>query len=329
MKNPFVGAALVAVVSFLSISARADGPMIVVNPTSVIHPDTGPTIAGVSLCGPFDPNCAKRVLRILTGIHVAPIQIGGGARFGQKGASAAISFKTSLVATDTMNGDLRALMFDAVYMPDLGGFRLRFTLADTDVLLFCKDDQGNTHFPIDALFANCRPDGAFGIGGNVAQIQWDTVTGRVGARWADIHAVYNFLSNGNGLEYLKRRLSAYAGASVDTVWYGDTPGNTRNTHTALRGNVGIMGMLRTDDNHWEIRGLAGFRPNLTEWDDFSIEARTQIMYHMLFTRNILADFGIDAQYDHNTHPANSMGMYASDRDRDSGYLGAMFGITFQ
>jgi hypothetical protein len=325
-----IAAATLTAASIASTApARADGPMIsvagITQPATTVASDGG----GSSLCGPFDPECARRLARILSGIHVLPLKVEGGVRFGENQAQGAVSFSANVVSMDASAGDARVLMFEATYLPEAGGLRVRFTLADTDVLFFCKDDDGVTHPPLAGLFANCRPDGAYGIGGTVGQLQWDSATHRLAARWAEVNAVLNLLQNGNGLDYLKRRLNAFAGASLDTVWYNHTPNTDGNAHTALRGNVGIMGMLRSDNNHWEIRGLAGYRPNVTDWSDYSIEARTEIMYHVLFSANTMADIGLDGQFQYNSVPANSMGQFVSDRERVSAYLGAMFGITFQ
>lgn len=329
-----------ALLMMSSAAAQADSrpPMIVVSsaspargsvPTPKVAAAAGQSrAAGNGMCGPFDPNCAYRLQKILTSPHVLPIQVSGGVRFGENEAQAAVRISTQVLGIDVPVGDLNALMFDAVYVPEAGGFRVRFTLVDSDVLFFCTDDEGRTHAPIASLFQNCRPDGKFGIGGSVPQIQWDITTGRVIARWAEINAVLNLLRNGNGLDYLKHRLNAFAGASVDTVWYGDTPGANGGGKTILRANVGIMGMLRSKDNRWELRGLAGYRPNVTAWNDFAIETRAQILHHMLFSDKVMGDFGIDGHYQYNTAPHNSMGVFASDRERHSAYLGAMFGVTW-
>ena len=306
-------------------------PMVAEPATPAAIPGNGVTIQSRSsnLCGPFDPECARRLQRILTGIHALPVQVSTGVRFGENGAQGAVRISTQVVGLDLPSGDASALMFDAVYLPDAGGLRVRFTLAETDVLFFCKDFDNKNHPPVAAIFENCRPEGIVGIGGSLVQVQWDTASERVVARWAEINAVLNFLRNGNGLDYLKHRLNGFLGASVDTIWYGMTPQTTGGSQTIVRANVGVTGMLRSDNNHWEIRGLAGYRPNVTDWSDFSIEVRTQALYHMLFSRDVMGDFGLDASYNYNSVPAHSFGQYASDREQHSAFLGAMFGITWQ
>ena len=42
----------------------------------------------------------------------------------------------------------------------------------------------------------------------------------------------------------------------------------------------------------------------------------------------MADIGLDTDYSHWSNPSRSIGDFASDRDRDSIYIGAMFGLTF-
>jgi hypothetical protein len=224
-------------------------------------------------------------------------------------------------------------MFDAMYLPGSSGFRVRFTLADTEVLFMCNDQDGNATAPLATILTDCKPGGAFayvGGGAQLAQIQWDVATQRLAARWGEIHAVLNLLGNANSESYLKARLQAYMGVSLDTVWYGTTPGTDGGSHTMPRGNFGISGMLRSDDNHWELRGMAGLRPNVTSpLSDFSVEARAQALYHFLVSPTTLMNVGLDGQYQYNSVPANSMGDFVSDRDKNSAYLGAVLGFTFQ
>ncbi len=281
-------------------------------------------------CGQYDPDCSKRLLRIMSGIHLAPVEVVGGARFGDSSSNAVIEFSTDLVSVDAQAGNLEAIGFEAIWIPQAGGFRLRFTLAESEVLFFCKDrDSGETSPPLVGLFQNCSPDAQWGLGGKVFDYQHDFGTGRDAIRWAELNVVYNFLKNGNGMNYLKRRLSAYAGLSLDSVGYDGTPG-APNTgwDSALRGNFGISGLIRTANAKWEVRGFAGFRPNMIEWDDYAIESRLQVMYHLLLSDDMQGNIGIDASYSHWSTPSRSFGTFASDREENTGFLGLMFGLIW-
>ena len=283
-------------------------------------------------CGPFDPKCRDHLQTILSAIHVLPVNVEGGVTFGGAGANGAVKFSTKVLGVDYESGDLSALIFDAMYLPAEGGFRVRFTLADTEVLFMCKNAQGDVIAPIQTLLEDCTPGGAFayvGAGAKLAQIQWDTATQRIAARWGEINAVLNLLGNANDESYLKAHLQAYMGASLDTIWYGNTPGTSGGSATMPRGNFGITGMIRSDDNHWEVRGMAGIRPNLASIQDYSVEARGEALYHLLLSPTTMMNIGLDGQYQYNSVPANSMGDFVSDRDRNSAYLGAVLGFVFQ
>jgi hypothetical protein len=52
------------------------------------------------------------------------------------------------------------------------------------------------------------------------------------------------------------------------------------------------------------------------------------MYHLLLSDTTMADIGLDASASHNSIPARSMDLMASEREKNSAYLGAMFGLTF-
>ena len=288
----------------------------------------GPSGSAKSACGAFDPDCSRHLLAVLDGIHVAPIQVQGGVRFGSGAADGAIRFDVQGAAMDVPAGDLEALAFEAVYVPDLHGVRIRFTLAHAEALYFCKDENGKEHPPLLAILQNCQPE-SLGVGATIFQFQKDTETGRAVTRVIEGDFVYNFLKNGNTLDYLNKRLLLFLGSSLDVVSPGYTPGMTPGLKVVPRLNIGITGMIRSNNHHWEISGYAGYRPDFVQWDDYAIEVRMRALYHILFTKTIMGDFGVDAEYDHWSVPGESMGAYASDTVPDTGYVGAMFGLTFQ
>lgn len=282
-------------------------------------------------CGPFDPECSKRILRILTGIQTLPIEVDGGVRYGDGSYDGAVRFGTNLINVDVAIGDLTAIPFEVIYLPGGGGFRIRFALAESEALFICKDHEGNTHPPLVGLIHGCRPDGMFGVGGKLLAGQRDSETDRWVMRWAELNFIVNFLRNGNGLDYLHHRLNAFLGASVDTIFSaGDIPGSDYggNGDFRLRLNMGLTGMFRSESNKWEVRGYAGYRPSVTDFGDWSFEAKTEVLYHLLLGKNILGTVGVEGEYTHSTDPWTSFGPWVSDRDEDSYYVGAMFRVNF-
>ncbi len=339
MRRALTFAALMALGALSTPPSQAAEPgMIEVGvPAPVSFPGdegtTGPTGSATpapdeGMCGAFDPDCRRRIFRVLGGIHFAEMEIEGGVRFGNGPLDGAVRFAVTGVSAETPVGGIDVAMFEAIYLPQQGGMRIRLTVADSDVLFFCKDQDGGTVAPGMALFAQCEPTGMWGVGGTVLEGQIDTNTGRWAARWLELHGVLNVLRNGNGFDFLKRQLLVHLGASVDTVSPGSTPGAGTSAETMPRVNVGISGMIRSDNNRWEIRGYAGYRPNVIAWDDYALEARAQVLYHLLLSRGVMATIGLDAHYTHWSVPWHSIGPFASDRERDSFFVGLMFGIVF-
>jgi len=283
-------------------------------------------------CGPADPDCRRRILWILNGIHLGAFNVEGGYRFGENATEVAVGFHAAGVSTDSQIGDLEALVFEAVYVPEAGGLRLRFTLAEGDVMFFCKDEEGVTHPPLLAFLYNCEPTAAIGLGATLLDVQHDSSTGRWATRWAQMNFVYNFLRNGNGVDYLRRRLYAFGGASLDTITYHNTPGAPigDGRDTLVRMNFGVSGMIRSANSQWEVRGLAGYRPNVTDFSDFGFEAKFELLRHILVGNGqSLATVGLEAGYNEWSQPWRSIGTYASDRDRRNSYLRLMFRYMFQ
>lgn len=277
-------------------------------------------------CGETDPDCSRRLLWLLNGIHIVETKADAGVRFGEESNEFAMRFRAEGISADGMVGDLDGLIFEAVYLPEAGGLKLRFTLANTEVLFFCTDEEtGEIHLPVESFFSACRPDGSIGLGATIGQFQWDQETKRRGVRWAEINAVYNFLRNGNGMEYLRKRLLAQIGVSVDTIWPGHIPSEVDlDRTTAVRLNFGVSGMLRSNNNRWEVRGYAGYRPNVTSFSDLGAEAKINLMYHLLLSRDELATIGIEAGFNYWEKPWLSMGQFASDRERRNYYLALVF-----
>ena len=293
------------------VVSNAQADLIQIGPPSVESVE--PLDSQTDICGPFDPECRRRLAKILSGIQILPIEMTGA-------TAGVIRFGTRLVGVDAPAGDLEALLFDISYLPEQSGYRVRFSLAQSEVLFFCSDEKGQTAAPGTGLIGNCKPDAKWGVGGSLAKVQWDS--SQWAARWIEIAGVLNLLSNGNSLDYLKERLNLVTGASVDTI----------RGETLVRGNFGISGMVRSENNHWELRAMAAYRPNLVAWDQYSFESRAQVLYHLLLAPFTLATVGLDTQYTYSSSPgyafiANPFGQ--SNEDTTNPYLGLLFGVVRQ
>jgi len=289
-------------------------------------------------CGYFDPDCRRKIGAILSGIHLLIPDAETGVRFGHGEADAAVRVGLDVASVDAPAGDLSAIVFEALYLPDAGGFRIRFSLAESQVLFFCRapedPETGKRKWipPIMSLLSDCEEEGFLGLGGNILEMQGDTGTGRFGARWLELNLVLNALNNANSLAYLQNRLNFFTGFAVDTVWRKDTPGApSPDAESALRMNLGMMGMIRTNNNRFEMRAFAAYRPDMTDWSDFAVEAKTELLYHLLFgeKKNMLGSVGLSTEYSYWSKPENSIGEFASDRDQHSAYVGALFRFTFK
>jgi hypothetical protein len=312
---------------FVSISAKADTPTFEVGETE--------EKLDCPVSGPFDPKCSKRILQLVAQAKVLTVQTEGGVTFSNdSGTGGAIKFSAQVINAETKSGDGQLLAFDAAYLGngDSKTFRVRFTLADLEAIYICEDtENGGVSIPIFNADTSCKLHGVWsyiGFGGKLFEVQKDTATARLAFRWAEIHAVLNILGNSNEKDYLRRHFTLYAGTSLDTISYRQTPG-AQGANTLPRGNFGVTGFLRSQDNLWEVRGLAGYRPNFKDFSDFSVEARLQALHNVLIGPESLLQLGLDTRYQYNTVPANSFGDFVSDRDHHSLFVGAVLGFYFK
>lgn len=316
--------------SRVGLADETSGPATPAPATGGIQIGTNPSgsqnddISDRSNCGANDQDCRIRLGEVLNNsILLAPILIEGGVRFGDNNLNGAVRFRVPLVELNFQQGDLSAFAFDAVYLPEAGGFRLRFTTLESEALFFCKDDAGNWHAPLATLFIDsCTPTGFVGAGGAIMQVQWDQVRDRFAARWADIHLVLNLLRNSNGREYLNRHVNFMVGGSAEFFRNG---GERRNM---ARAKFAISGMVLSRNNHWELNAYAGYRPNVAAWDNFGIETRAQVLYHLMMGQQIAGTIGITAEYNYWSRPEFSMGNFTSDEEKQSAYVGLLFGARF-
>ena len=243
--SPFAAALVLTCMAATAPDARADTPANVEAPVASHGIDRD--------CGPNDLTCARYIERNLKGGQVVPIEVTTGTTLG----GGAIQFHAGLAQLDSIAGGGEALIVDAAYLQE-GGFRLKITLADTQVLFLCHSQDGKTLWPHKSPepIGDCKPEpgsayATIGASGEFVQVQWDEISNRFAARWADIHAVANLLRNAGTEDYLRRRFQAYTGVSADTVFYGNTLRATHGGASFLpRYSFGLTGMYRPVNDHW-------------------------------------------------------------------------------
>jgi hypothetical protein len=264
--------------------------------------------------------------RVFSGIRLAEPTIEAGVRFGQSGANAAVRISLEAATWDLHLGDIGILVFDADFLPEADGFRLRITALDSEALFFCPltaEEGGGTAPPLAAITKSCRPEGVWALGGKLVEYQKDFGTSRWNARWLEINALANVLRNAFARSYISEHILLHAGVSIESGG-----GAALADYFALRGNLGISGVFRTENQRFEMRAYAGYRPNLIEWNDWAAEARFEAMVNFLLSPRVVASLGVKAEYTHWSRPERSLGNFASGVDQDSAFVGLLFGIKW-
>lgn len=272
--------------------------------------------------------------------HFGVPEVSVGFRMDGSDPGVAVRVSAELLRLENNSGDFSLIPFEAIYYPDQSAVRVRFSVADVKATYFCKDPEGERVAPLASLLASCQPEGYWGFGGELGSFQFDTDTNRRAARILALHAVLNFLGNSNasayngnrevnGNAYSLRRLYMTLGATWDHVWNVGNVAGAHGRQMALRGNLGMVGMLRSVNGKWEARAYVGYRPNLARFtSDFGVEAEVEGLYNHLFGDRLLGQFGIEANYTYWRDPAYSMGRYASQTQSNTLYLGAVFKMIF-
>lgn len=309
---------------------------------SSVHADDtlGMITADASVCGPMDPQCSTRIVEFMTSVNpLFPVRLESGVRMGWTGSSstdlgvqarASVSLLGQVLELHRKGGDLKILPFELTLIPHSEQFRVRVQLAQNDVTFICSKSSGEGVIaPYASLFADgrCKPDAVFGVSAEVLQFQMDTFsTQRIAMRLAEVKGVINVLGNGMATDFLKRQLLLAGGASWDAIVpnQADPASGGQFPRLALT----LSGLWISDDSHWEIRGFAGYRPSMMDMKDWAAELRTQIVHRFLLGYDFLGEVGGSAQYSHWSLPGRSLGTYASDRDQNTLFLGAVLGLSY-
>lgn len=297
-------------------------------------------------CNDTTVGCDHSILRILSNITFFRSQITGGMALAQNSTNTLGGFAGRLridaISTDSPIGDIHAGRFDVIYLPhglsqsgsstnDGPGIRINFILGQTLVGFFCTDAENHLRPPFAGRSLHyCTPDAHWGIGGLFAQMQYDPQTGRFAGRWAQFNGVLNFFGNGHGSAYVKRHLNLILGASVDTVW---PDGLHSQSDTDLRAVAGLSGVVRTEDSHWDFAADFFFRPSIVgtsgTFQNLGLSAHAQISRNFLMSDSTVGTLGLAADLSYCDQPGACIEPFATDSDKLSVYVGAVFGVTFQ
>ncbi len=284
------------------------------------------------------------LIKNLSSIHLLRLRALGGASATKTDSSQfSGGIGADLIQADTPGGDLGAVLFDVYYDHDRKGLMIQFTLAQSQVLFFCEDTEENKlHSPLFPFLARsqaCKETSLFGMGGKLGQFQYDGNTGRGSVRPIEINAVLNLLQNGYSQDYLYRRVLAYAGAQLESVFSPKSnsapAGFNDQAELSTRLNLGLLGMLRSKNGHWEAQALIGYRPDLLELHDQVLEVGAKLFYHFLFSElsdnRSMVSIGSNVSYSYYEKPKNSFhdwfGPFVSDRDQKTWQFFLTVGIN--
>jgi len=315
-----------------SVSALADG-VLYEGPEAVESVRLGPS-PRVEVCENGDPDCATRILRVLSGFNYARLRLLGGPLLSPSGRDTAGGLQLTIIDAHMPLGDLSLGKFDFIGLSRSDPFRARFTLAESEVSFFCHDSEGRLHPPaIGRIQQYCTPNASYGAGFKLLELQTDPAAKRFAARWAEFTGSYNLLGNGQGLDYVRRHLNLIAGASLETVSTSVAVPDAEGARTRIRGLAGLSGLWRSADSHWEANGTLALRPGLIGQGGFlgdtAAEARVTLLRHLLLSRSILLSAGLTGEVSYWKTPEDSIGTFASDRQRNTYFIGLVLGGSFE
>ncbi len=155
------------------------------------------------------PGCETSDCRdIYTGFQISPnfafpVRVESGVRVTQGGAHPVVKVGASVLSIQNSKaGDLTVVPLEVTTIPGSQNLRIRFSLAESDVLLFCKrKGTGKQEGPGAGWLDSdenptCEVE-RWAIGGQLVHGQYDVLEQRFGARWAEIKGIINFFTNGN------------------------------------------------------------------------------------------------------------------------------------
>lgn len=176
-------------------------------------------------------------------------------------------------------GDLSIIRFTTLYDTVERGLVAHFTGIQARQLFFCRErGTGRSHPPIAAWFQSCAPNGFFGVGGTLAQAQYEGATGRWALRPVEAHLAFALLANAFAPDFLRHHWVLETGVSVETAKRPDADANF-----SVRGRLGLRGQWRSDGDRWAATLRANLLQDATDTDDRAFEAGLDLAHHLPLT----------------------------------------------
>jgi hypothetical protein len=267
------------------------------------------------------------VLRRLTGIAFGRWQISGSGWVFNAQDNVSARLKIHSADIEMPLGEASLGSFEAIRLGLTDPYRLRFELARSPGAPFCHDEFGRVHLPFfGRLEEYCVPNAIFGVAFTALELQGDVYANKFAARWLEFAAETNFFGNGHGEASLVRKLALQLGASSDSIF-----GTTQEHH--LRATVALVGLYRTGDGDWELRGKAAIRPSLIStvgtWSDRAWEAQLSVDRHFAVSRSWVMSLGLRMNYEKWDRPVASIAPLASSRVPENWSFALSWGGRFE
>ncbi len=230
-------------------------------------------------------------LEDLSGIRLLPVELWGGLRAepaagaGLGGLRGLGGFSVLGGHARTTAGELSIVRFHTALGPGPRGLVAHATGVHARELYLCRDPRdGGWHPPILGWFRRCE-GGWLGLGGKLAQVQYDGGTQRAVLRPLELNLLVEPLDGAGTAAFLRRHLALFAGLALE---HRGGPG--LEAALALRPHAGLLGALRSRDGRWEGELFFDARLNALAIDDYGLEAGLRLA-HRVWLRTSAAGAG--------------------------------------
>ena len=206
------------------------------------------------------------------GIRVLPIRLFGGVTV-QGTTRPAVGISLDGGRAETFGGDITVVHFSTLLGPPGRGLVTYVTGLRADALFFCRErDTGRTYPPIAAWFQTCARGSLLGIGGRLLTVQIDGRTGRLVVQPLEAHLALDLLQTTFSDDYFRHRLVLEWGSSVETA-----KSRGEDADLSVRGRATMVGLIRSEDQRFELSARALIHQDVTEAPDRGVEARLRML----------------------------------------------------
>lgn len=205
-------------------------------------------------------------------IRLLPLEVFGAFDLARREGRPGAGLRVTGGILESKGGDLAFMRMTLAHLGDPSGLVVHLVGLESRALWFgAARDEGAPVAPIAALFRDVAEGAVFGVGGKLFQLQLDTATGRRVIRPMEANLSLNLLGNGLEESYLFRQLVLSTGLSIDDHKPAQGPSDT-----SLRGQLLLMGALRSADLGFELSGFLGLRQDLFERFDRNLEGGVRL-----------------------------------------------------